>query len=525
MSWLTKFNNWRLRRARTRAYKKASRDFSSWLAGEFSKRYAAARPSRLEHHSLGWMRDYNSLIEAANPRLRERVRGLTRNFPPFVRAINAQAAFVVGKGARFQSLVTDDDGQADIKTRKKIEDRFRRWMEKASIDGRLHFYDCQRLALRQRLECGEFFFCFRSPKNPGRHPLALQFIEPDRVQGGLDVTPARPDSVVWQGIEFDHETGERFAYHVLKEQFPPRYQWGYDTVADDRMVHGYDVLRPGQLRGVTVFAPAIILADSMSDYMDAELDAAKMAAKWLAIVTMPQPEGLFGETGAGRNPLGPGPAPAGPPLEEIENCVINYLRTGEDIKIVGASGRVNDGFDRFTSFVLRMISITAGPPYEVLSGDYSGVNYSTARMSRQDYNMFLEPERFWLEHAVNRPVFREWLRVEALTQNYLPGYFKDPAHYEKAMWVPAGMPSPDPLREGKADIDNLKGGLDSPQNIILSRGGDPEQVLEELAEWQRLQKEKGVAVNINAVSTAMQTNPDKLDELGDNDLASFEEDQ
>ena len=27
-------------------------------------------------------------------------------------------------------------------------------------------------------------------------------------------------------------------------------------------------------------------------------------------------------------------------------------------------------------------------------------------------------------------------------------------------------------------IDNIKAGLDSPQNIILERGGDPEQVLE-----------------------------------------------
>ncbi len=171
----------------------------------------------------------------------------------------------------------------------------------------------------------------------------------------------------------------------------------------------------------------------------------------------------------------------------LENCVIEHLRDGEKIELANAPNRVADGFDRFTRFVLRMIAIVAGVPYEILSGDYPGITYSTARMSRQDFTMFLEPDRFWLEQAVNRPVFREWLRWEALTEGCLPGYFRDPAHYEKAMWVPAGMPSPDPLREGKADIDNIKAGLDSPQNIILGRGGDPEKVLEDLASWQALQ--------------------------------------
>ena len=520
MNWLTRFNAWRLRRAKINGYKKASREVSAREWDKIAKRYAAAKPSRLEHQGAGWMRDLNSLIETSNPRLRERVRRLVRDFPPFVRAINAQAAFVVGKGARFQSLVVDEDGHADVKIRQKIESRFRSWMDKASIDGRMHFYDCQRLALRQRLECGEFFFCFRSPRNRNRHPLALQFIEPDRVQGGLEVTPTHGNSIVLQGIEFDPETGERFAYHVLKEQFAQHFQWGFDAIPDARMVHGYEIMRPGQLRGVTVFAPVIILAESMFDYIDAELDAAKMAAKWLAFVTSDNPMKMQSL----RSPDGQQKINE-TRLEEIENCMLEYLQPHENIQIAPASGRVNDGFDRFTHFVLRMVGIVTGVPYEVLSGDYSGVNYSTARMSRQDYNMFLEPERFWLEHNFNNPVFRQWLYTEAVTQRYLPGYFKDPSHYEKAMWVPAGMPSPDPLREGKADIDNLKAGLDSPQNIIMARGGDPEQVLEEMAAWQQMLEEKGVTVDVGNISTAKQTNPAKLDELGENDMSYFDEEE
>jgi capsid protein len=133
-------------------------------------------------------------------------------------------------------------------------------------------------------------------------------------------------------------------------------------------------------------------------------------------------------------------------------------------------------------------------------------------MSRQDYNLVLEPERFWMEHEFIRPSFRDWLWIEALESpaDY-PGYFSDPARFERAMWVPAGMPSPDPLREGKADIDNVRMGLDSPQAVILARGGDPEQVLDELAEFQRLCKEKGIVLpRQDDVSLALANNPAKI---------------
>lgn len=507
MGLMARLQNWRaerIRRARLSSWLPQFRESGRKLA----QRYAAAKPSRLESSALGWMRDYNSLIEGANQRLRERVRALVRNFPPFQRAISAHAAFVVGKGARFQSLVLDDKGKPDREARRRIEHGFRRWMDRASLDGRLHFYECQRLALRQKLETGEFFMCYRKPKAAGRHPLALQFVEADRVQGGLDVRPTEPGSIVWQGVEFDPETGERYGYHILRAQYPPHYEWGYDYLPESRVVHGYQVLRPDQIRGVTVFAPVIILADCMSDYMTAELDGAKMAAKFLAMVTSPDPTTYQ----AVRSPFVKSQDNPDQKIEDLENGIIEYLRPGEDVKFA-SSARVPDGFDRFTRFCLRMVGIVVGTPYEILSGDYTGINYSTARMSRQDYNLMLEPERFWLEQSVNRPVFREWLRWEALRDPAsLPGYFQDPHHYEAAMWVPAGMPSPDPLREGKADIDNIKSGLDSPQSVILGRGGDPEQVLDEWADWKEECKSRDLDFVLDDVVTAMQTNPQALED-------------
>jgi lambda family phage portal protein len=474
---------------------------------EYRQRYAAARPSGLNGPVYGWKADFNALLEQANPILRERVRSLIRNYPPFVRAIKTHTAFVIGQGARFQSMVLNDAGKADTERRKKIESAFRRWMDKASVDGQLHFYECQGLAMRQRLETGEFFCAFRTPKGRGRHPLALQFIESDRVSGGLELRPNSKSAVVWQGVEFDPDTTERFGYHVLRHSWPQRYEYEWDFLPIDRVIHGYDLLRPDQLRGVSVFAAAIILADSMYDYVEAQLDAAKMAAKWLGFVTSPTLEDFY----ATRNKNDK--APNYPKLQDrVENAAMEYLNPGESVTFAASPNRINDNFDRFVAFVLRMVGSVIGVPYEVLSGDYAGVNYSTARMSRQDYNMILQPERFWMEQNFNRKVFREWLRVTALMEpDLLPGYELDPEHYEKAIWVPAGMPSPDPLKEGKADIDNINNGLDSPQAVIMARGGDPEQVLEDLKGWKGMLEEKGVELNAAATSTAYQTNPAALE--------------
>jgi lambda family phage portal protein len=474
------------------------------------KRYAAAKIERLDNPDLGYgnQRDFNALLEQANPVLRARVRGLVRNFTPFVRAIKAHSAFVVGKGAKFQSLVTLNDGKPDKKRRNIIESRFQTWMDQASTDGRMHFYDCQRLALRQRLETGEFFCQFRTPRSNSRHPFALQFIEPDRVNGGEELRSRRKGTVLWQGIEFDPHTGERFGYWVERPSWPQRFEYGWDFVRADHMLHGYDLLRPDQLRGVSPFAPAIILADNMYDYTEAELDAAKMAAKWLGVVKSPDPS-LFQLR---RDEYG-GNSLSRDRIMAIENATMEYLEPGEDITFMAAPNRIQDSFDRFVSYVLRMIGAVIGVPYEVLSGDYQGINYSTARMSRQDYHMILEPERFWLERTFNRPVFREWLKWTALTEpNILPNYFKDPGRYEKAIWITAGMPSPDPQKEGRADIDNIAAGLDSPQAAILRNGGDPEQKLAEIAEWNAQCEELGLKFDPSNAVTAMQTNPAALEE-------------
>ncbi|MDR1165737.1 MAG: phage portal protein [Deltaproteobacteria bacterium] len=473
------------------------------------KRYQAAEASGLERDIYPtWERNFNDLVARSNPRLRQRVYRMTRNFPPFVRAIKVLQAFIIGEGGRFESLAERPNGEPDLKLRKEIERRFSRWTKKATVDNRLNFYESQLLALKQKLETGEFFNVFRTRKSgPRKGELALQFIEPERVTSSVITYADTGDVIVEQGIEFDRHTGERFAYYVEPTD-PALKVASQERIPEEQVIHGFETLRPGQLRGVTPFAPAIILADCMFDYMEAELDGAKMAAKWLAFVTSPSPK----ETQMMRVRGKKDDASENSRIEEIENCVIEYLKTGEEIKFSASSDRVKDNFDRFARFVLRMVGVTMGVPYELISGDYTGVNYSTSRMSRQDFNLILKPERHWMKTAFNESVFEEWLKFEALKNpSFFPDYFENPERYQKALWIPAGMPSPDPLKEGKADIDNIKAGLVAPQDVILARGDDPEMVIARRVEWKKMEEDNGLKSEIDQISTWESTNPAALE--------------
>ena len=467
---------------------------------------AAASPRTIGNWSP-MQTDFNQLISTANPRMRARVRDLIRNFPPFARAVNGIVAFTIGRGSRFQSLATLPDGTPDLVVRRKIEERFRIWMEKADVAGKLHFYELQSLAKRQECECGEFVARFATPRDRSRHPLAVQLYEPENLTAWRTDSQEK-DTNIAQGIEYDVYTGEPVAYH-----FQTVFTWEQmlrtwrEPAAN--VIHGFQTLRPGQLRGVTPFAPAVLLARDMGDYTGAEIDSAKMAAKWLGFIKSGNPE-LSQALRGGLPPGAGGGSEQREDIEGVENAILEYLREGEDMTFAPPTQRPGDSFDRFTKFVLRMVSITVDLPYEILSGDYTSINYSTSKASRNDFSMFLVPHQFRNEQHFIRPIFSRWLGYEALTQDYLKGYWQNPDRFRKAMWIPAGMPSVDPLRDGKADIDAIQSGIKSPQMVILGQGQDPEEVVAQRAAWFEMCSRAGVDATTGGVSTSMASNPAKL---------------
>ncbi len=464
------------------------------------KRYAAAKTNRLTGSWIPANQNVNDLIASASPALRSRMRQLVRDFPYFAHAVRVITDYTVGTGITLQAKVKAD-GKLNKAVNQQIEDAWRRWVDEADATGRLDFYEMQRLAKRQECETGEFLIIKVQLRDPRRYlPLALQMVEPD----WLTEVGAKPTgkNAIHQGIEYDPKTGRPVAYWIEDPD-----SWGKPMrVKAEDVIHGFDLQRPGQLRGVTLFAPAILLAKDLGDYIDAEIDGAKLAAKWLAFVQTPDPMSQLGRL-TGPESLAAMGENADAKIEELANGIIEYLQPGEKIELASHQ-RPGVTFDPTTKLILRMVAVTTGFSYEAISGDYSGVNYSSLRGIRNDDAAKARPHQRRAIRQLCDPVYRAFMDQVALRRLRLPGYFADPTPWLQRTWQPPTPEPVDPFKQAKTHADQLKTGIRSYREVIATMGRDVEDVFQELADDLALAEKLGLP--LGQANTPLASNPAAL---------------
>lgn len=419
-----------------------------------------------------------------------RTAQLVRDYPIFTSAINNYEAFVIGGGLRYQAAVTGEDGKPDDKINRLIESSFNTYAESKFFDygERLTFYDAQGLAVRQQMETGDFLFrkVMRSGRiNKRKMPSRLSWSAIDAVTL-VDGTPSGDNHMI-AGVEVNTMSGAARKYHV--SQSPDEFFTGAsDVIAYDArsIIHGFKTLRPGQVRGVTPFASAILLAYHMQDYMHAEITAQKANAKFLAFVTaVPGKRGSMNNVTNKTEFLNKF-------TDALEYASMQFLEQGETVTMNNTT-RSTQGLQDFSGMIQRWTAAAVTLPVEVLSQDYRDLNYTTLRAARNDFKQNLKPvwRRFIAQFC--RPVFDEWLRVEFASGNIdLPGYAKDPQRYHRGFFIPEGIEQVDPVKETAAMALNVRNGFMSPQEAIMARGKDPDRVLEELELWKNKLEEKGL---------------------------------
>ena len=469
-----------------------------------SAKYAAAKTTR---STGGWSpvdSSVNDVIGNSAAQVRARIRQLIRDFPYFARACRVIVDHVVGQGIVFQSRATLKSGKINFKICQEIEQAFKIWSKEADIAGKLSFDEMTRLAKRQDVECGEFILIKRQSKKRGRYvPFCLQMLEADWLTS-ISAKPKNPKTcTIEQGIEYNNDTGEIVAYHFAN----PNSMGSPERVTAENIIHGFETLRPGQLRGISPFTPGVIVTKDLQDIMDGEIDGVKMASKWLAFVKVMDP--------AMRQAQIPGQTTAddGDKIETLENSIIEYLRPGEDIEIA-SNPRPGDNFDSFIRLILQMFAVSTGVPYELVAGTYEGMNYSVSRASRNDFAFMLQPvSARHIDHFC-QPIFEAFLDSAVLAGRLkLPGFWKNPYPYYATKWQPPGMEPVDPLKESRANADELKNNLRSPQEIVSNRGRDLEDVYKEIAAAANMRKFYKLPEEID-VSTATATNPAALNSTG-----------
>ena len=433
--------------------------------------------------SLAWMPGNPGAVAAmlaTSAELRGKSRDLVRRNAWAQAGIEAFVANAVGTGIKPQSLSGDERFKAEVQA------LWRDWVEEADAAGQTDFYGLQSLACRAMLEGGECLIRLRSRRlEDGLSvPLQLQLLEPEHLPISLNAD-LPSGNVVRSGIEFDN-MGRRVAYHLYRSHpedgrlAPMSGQGGIDTVRIDakEIIHLFRVLRPGQVRGEPWLSRALVKLNELDQYDDAELVRKKTAAMFAGFVTRQNPED---------NLMGEGTADSqGISLAGLEPGTLQILEPGEDIKFSDPAD-VGGSYSEFLRTQFRAVAAAIGITYEQLTGDLSGVNYSSIRAGMLEFRRRCEMVQHGvLVHQMCRPVWAAWMKQAVLASALTaPGFVRGGPdrrrQYLAVKWIPQGWQWVDPEKEFKAMLLAIRAGLISRSDAISAFGYDAEDVDREIA--------------------------------------------
>ena len=137
---------------------------------------------------------------------------------------------------------------------------------------------------------------------------------------------------------------------------------------------------PGQVRGLSWFAPILLTAHELDQLQDALLVRAKVAALHAGFIY--DAEGSGGYSGT----------PTGDTLEvSLEPGTMSVLPPSK--RVEWSAPPDSGDAPALAAHTLRGMAAGVGLTYEQLTGDYSQTNYSSARASLLEFRRFCAPAR------------------------------------------------------------------------------------------------------------------------------------
>lgn len=429
----------------------------------------AYRAPRADHLKDGFLpRDSWERVPSSLATLQARARDLAHNNPYASRAVSILTSYITGTGIRV--AVTGDDDYARA---------YRAWSESSAVDydGRLNLAGLQNLCCRMMIEAGEAFLIIRHVENDdGRLMPQFQAVDPALV--ATSASPKNPSHQVVSGVEIDPSTGRVAGYHFYKAFDPRNSRMETFFVAARDVIHLFETLYPGQIRGIPRGTQALIQASDMDQFVQTMLIKAKTEACLAVAVTV--------QDGEEYDDIGEVDETESDPLPEtLSPGLIFRLRQGEDLKTVIPSG--TGGYIDYVRISLQSIAISYRVTYSQISGDLAQANFSSLK---SDLNLFAQGVDETRELYVTPVV----ARIERLFRaDYELSEGRDVVITTTI--VPPARSQIDPQKETGALISKLQAGLVSWSDAVLSSGKDPEEHLQQLvSERARLEK-MGITVS------------------------------
>jgi len=425
-------------------------------------------------------RSLNNEVAGAGRTIRARAAHAVRNDAYAAAAVQALVSNIIAAGIKPSSQ------HPDPATREQIHETVGPILDGIDFDGAGGFGGLQATGCREMITSGESFGqIIEDPDTPGRTQVRL--IHADQVL--YEVPMIGPAARRGSGVELD-DLGRVIAYHVLPRRPDdptlPFFQAFTSVRIDARdMVHLFHLIEPGQMRGLSWLAPVLIKLHDLDQLSDATLVSAKVRAIIMGAITDPEGNagGMSGDQDGGVLTAG------------MEPGTLLNLPPGTGVDWFDP--KAFEDYDTFNTTHLRAVAAGLGIPYEVLTGDLTGANYSSIRAGLVEFRKRLE---HW-QHNVMVPRFCQpiWDRViaNAGAAGLLPGYADDPAAFHRVEWLPPRQEWVDPKKDAEAEIMAIRAGLKSRTQAIAGRGYDAEKIDAEIAAERAREARLGLILDTN----------------------------
>ncbi|MBN3003362.1 phage portal protein [Chromobacterium alkanivorans] len=455
-----------------------------WQARQAMEHIRAFEGAKRGRRTAGWntpgtSANSEALISLAV--LRNRSRALVRDNPWCKKALESWVGNVVGQGIT-----------CNLTSHKRLGKKYKRWANsrQCDADGDLNLYGLQALAARTMWESGEVLVRVRWRRKEDKLivPVQFQVLEPDYLDsektqdlkgggyiiGGKEYNAIGQLQFYWM---FDRHPGElgRLSRSATSRRIPA-----------DQVIHLFRKTRPGQVRGVPELAPVIMRARDLDDYEDAELTRKKVEACFTAFIS-----------GADTGASGVGVVSKeqdGRTVEKVAPGIIKRLGAGESITF--GQPTPSGGYPDYTRDQRRALAAGSGVTYEMLTGDYSQVNYSSSRAGLLEFRRNAEGFQ-WLTFipGLCEPMVRYFLQAAELAGlGELEEDFDLDFTTPRWDWV-------DPVKDMIGELLEVASGAKSLSELARRRGMDPQQMWAELAaDYERLE-ELGIPINLNNLVT------------------------
>ena len=492
MGWLDKLPSRRARKAE--AELAAARQAIERLAYDAAKR--SARLSRWGAGNSG----PNAEIADATQLTRARMRDLVRNNPYAASAVDALTSALVGDGIRPQvqlprttTIRARRDGPKwrrgqQVAASVYTEWLWDRWQRECYRSSRLGFYGLQVVAARAMFESGECLLRFRDARVEGALwvPLQLQILESDF----LDDLKHGPTSngYLCQGVEFD--IVDRRRGYWLFPSHPGETARGVAALASSfvpatQIEHIYDPTcgRPGQVRGISPMTSVVKRLFHVDQYEDIEIIRRQVASTLAVLIQSDAPMSADGT-----------PASLGARITDSSGAPVDVLTSGLIATVTGSESitpiqppQVSD-YGQFLVSTLHAVAAGIGLPYEELTGDLSGTNYSSIRFGRLKFLRRLRQIR--AQAFIPMLCDPTWQRFinDAVGAGELDEGLDYPVEWQPPRWEEV-----DRQKEENGIAAALANMTTSPQREIRRSGDDPETIRQEIEEHQAWCAARGLA--------------------------------